>query len=129
MALPLSTPTTHERALGDGADVVICGPGTPEAMQSAIAAAARAGTIVMFTPFPPSVPVSIDPERLYFNDLRVVASYSCGPNDTRAALDLIATGTVTAEKVDATIVSIDEVPGVYRRFAEARMIKPIVAFA
>ena len=72
-------PDDARRALGDGADVVICGPGTPEAMQSAIAAAARAGTIVMFTPFPPSVPVSIDPERLYFNDLRVVASYSCGP--------------------------------------------------
>ena len=121
-------PDDARRALCDGADVVICGPGTAEAMQSAIAAAARAGTVVMFTPFQPGVPVSIDPEQMYFNDLRVVASYSCGPDDTRTALDLIAAGAVTAEKVDATIVSIDEVPDVYRRFAEAHMIKPIVAF-
>ncbi len=114
--------------LEDGADVVICGPGTAEAMRGAFETVAPAGTVVMFTPFPPDVPLSIEPERFYFNDLRVVASYSCGPDDTRAALDLIAEGVVTAEKVDATIVSIDEVPRVYRQFAQALMIKPIVAF-
>ncbi len=122
-------PDDARRTLGDGADVVICGPGTAEAMRRAVEAVAPAGTVVMFTPFPPDVSVSIDPERLYFNDLRVVASYSCGPNDTRAALDLIAKKIVTAEKVDATLVAIDEVPRAYRQFAQALMIKPIVAFS
>lgn len=122
-------PDDARRALGDGADVVICGPGTAEAMQRAVEAVGPAGTVVMFTPFPPGAPMSMDAERLYFKDLRVVASYSCGPNDTRAALDLIAKGVVTAEKVDATLVSLDEVPRVYRQFADALMIKPIVAFA
>ena len=98
-------------------------------MQSAIAAAAPGGTIVMFTPFPPDVPVSLDPRRLYFGDLRVVASYSCGPDDTRAALDLIAKGTVTAEKIGADLVSIDEVPRRLSALAPNRAsIKPIVAF-
>jgi L-iditol 2-dehydrogenase len=122
-------PGDAERALGHGADVVICGPGTAGAMHAAIAAAAPGGTVVMFTPFPPDVPVTIDPQRFYFGDLRVVASYSCGPNDTRAALDLIARGVVTAEKVDATLVRLEEVPRAYRDLAEARIIKPIVSFA
>lgn len=121
-------PDDARSALDDGADVVICGPGTAEAMRDAFETVAPAGTVVMFTPFPPDAPVSVEPERLYFNDLRVVASYSCGPDDTRAALNLIAAGIVTTQKVDATIVSIDEVPRVYRQFAQALMIKPIVAF-
>jgi L-iditol 2-dehydrogenase len=122
-------PDDTRSVLGDGADVVICGPGTAKAMQRAVEAGAPAGTVVMFTPFPPDVPVSIDPERLYFNDLSVVASYSCGPNDTRAALDLIAKGTVSAEKIDATLVSLADVPRAYRDLSESRIIKPIVAFA
>ena len=82
----------------------------------------------MFTPFPPDVPVTIDPERFYFGDLRVVASYSCGPDDTRASLDLIANGIVSAEKLGADLVGLDEVPSAYRKLAESRIIKPIVVF-
>lgn len=114
--------------LGRGADVVICGPGNSQAMQSAVQAVAPAGTVVMFTPFPPGEQVAIDSERLYFGDLRVVASYSCGPDDTRAALDLIATGTVTAEKVGADLVALEDVPRAYRELAESRIVKPIVIF-
>ena len=103
-------------------------PAAPQAMHGAIAAAAPAGTVVMFTPFPPDVPITIDPERFYFSDLRLVASYSCGPDDTRAALELIGKGIVTAEKIGATLVSLDEVPRAYRELAESRIVKPIVTF-
>ncbi len=122
-------PEQTARVLGAGADVVICGPGSPAAMQAAVEAAAPAGRIVMFTPFAPETPVSIDSQRLYFGDLRVIASYSCGPDDTRAALDLIARGVVGAEKVGAELVSLDDVPRAYRALATLRIIKPIVTFA
>jgi len=82
----------------------------------------------MFTPFPPDVPVTIDSAKLYFGDLRVVASYSCGPHDTKAALGLIANGTVTAEKLGATLVGIDDVPRAYRELAQSQIVKPIVVF-
>ena len=121
-------PDDARRMLGEGADVVICGPGTASAMCDAVASVAPAGTVVMFTPFPPDVPVTIDPERFYFGDLRVVASYSCGPDDTRASLDLIANGIVSAEKLGADLVGLDEVPSAYRKLAESRIIKPIVVF-
>lgn len=121
-------PDEVQGALREGADVVICGPGTDAAMRAAVDAAAPAGTVVMFTPFPPEVPVTIDSQRLYFGDLRIVASYSCGPDDTRAALDLIVNGVVTAQKVGADLIALDDVPRAYRDFARARMIKPIVTF-
>jgi L-iditol 2-dehydrogenase len=115
--------------LAAGAAVVICGPGTARAMDDAFEAVAPSGTVVMFTPFPPDVPLQIDAGRLYFGDLRVVGSYSAGPEDTRAALELIEQRVVSAEKVGATVVTLDEVPRAYRDLAEARIVKPIVSFA
>jgi L-iditol 2-dehydrogenase len=121
-------PDEVRRALPEGADVVICGPGTPSAMEAALDAAGPAGTIVMFTPFPPDVAVTLDSTRLYFGDLRVAGSYSCGPDDTRASLDLIARGVVSAAKLDATLIGLDELPRAYADLAQARIIKPIVTF-
>ena len=50
-------PDDVDRVLPGGADVVICGPGTAPAMKAACAAATGGGTVVMFTPFPPEVPI------------------------------------------------------------------------
>jgi L-iditol 2-dehydrogenase len=121
-------PQEASRELRCGADVVICGPGTPNAMHAAVEAAAPAGTVVMFTPFPPDVALAVDSQKIYFGDLRVVASYSCGPDDTVTALDAIAKGIVTAEKVAATFVGIDDVPHAYAQLAESQIVKPIVVF-
>ena len=66
--------------------------------------------------------------RFYFGDLRVVASYSCGPSDTREALSLIERGIVTAEKVGASLVALEDVPRAYRKLAQGRIVKPIVCF-
>ncbi|MGA8575846.1 MAG: alcohol dehydrogenase catalytic domain-containing protein [Candidatus Cybelea sp.] len=121
-------PDELRRALPGGADVVICGPGSAAAMQAAVEAVAPGGTIVMFTPFPPELAVTIDSQKMYFGDLRLVASYSCGPDDTRASLELIESGTVSAAKIGADLVSLDDVPRAYRQLAESKIIKPIVVF-
>jgi L-iditol 2-dehydrogenase len=121
-------PNEARERLSGGADVVVCGPATSEAMNHAFETVSLAGTVVMFTPFAPGVQVAVPPERFYFGDLRLVASYSCGPDDTRAALELIAGGVVTAEKIGATLIAIDDVPRAYRDFARTELIKPIVLF-
>lgn len=114
--------------LSKGADVTICGPGTPPALTAGVAATAPGGTIVLFTPFDPATPLELDAERFYFRDLRLVGSYSCGPDDTQAALALIGDKVVTAQKLDATLVSLDEAPRAYRDLAAGTIIKPIVTF-
>jgi len=114
--------------LPEGADVTICGPGTPAALAASVAATAPGGTIVLFTPFDPATPLELDAERFYFRDLRLVASYSCGPDDTHAALRLIADGIITAQKLEATLVSLDDAPRAYRDLAAGKIIKPIVTF-
>jgi L-iditol 2-dehydrogenase len=110
------------------ADVVICGPGTPTALRAALATARPGGTVVMFTPFDPADAMTIDAERFYFKDLRLIASYSCGPEDTRAALALIAGGIVCAGNVGAMTFPLDAVAEAHRALAQSRIVKPIVTF-
>ena len=111
-----------------GSDVVICGPGSPEALRDAFAAVAPGGTVVMFTPLEPGVPFTFDPNDLYFRDVRLVASYSCGPGDTREALDLISRGVVTAQRLGATLYPLEEAAAAYEALRASRILKPIVTF-
>jgi L-iditol 2-dehydrogenase len=86
------------RAATDGAmaDIVIVGPGTPAAIAGGIAAAASGGTVVEFTSTAPDAELTLRPYDLYFREINLVPSYSCGPNDTRHALALIEQGVLRA---------------------------------
>lgn len=128
MGLHAGDPSDAEYRTQIRADVVICCPSSAQALTMACEAAAPGGTVVMFTPLPPESTVLIDWERFYFKDLRLVASYSCGPNDTREALNMIARGSMRTELLHATLVTLDEVPSAYRDLAAARILKPIVVF-
>ena len=77
---------------GAGADVVIVGPGSTAAMDAAAGSVAPGGTIVLFTPLRPDERWELPVHDLYFKDVRVVHSYSAGPDDTREALALLETG-------------------------------------
>jgi L-iditol 2-dehydrogenase len=86
----------REITKGAMADVVIVGPGTVKALTAGLAAAARGATVVQFTATPPEEEMIIRPHDLYFNEVRIVPSYSCGPDDTRQALKLVERGVLTA---------------------------------
>jgi L-iditol 2-dehydrogenase len=77
---------------GEGADLVIVGPGSTDAMQSGLHAVARGGTIVLFTPMPPEARWPLDVHDVFFREITLVPSYSAGPNDTYAALELLRGG-------------------------------------
>lgn len=81
---------------GAMADVTIVGPGTSQALAAAIAATARGGTVVQFTATPPEEELVVRPHDLYFNEIRLIPSYSCGPDDTRQALELVERGVIAA---------------------------------
>ena len=86
----------REVTKGAMADVVIVGPGSVKVMTAGLAAAAKGATVVQFTATPPEEEMIIRPHDLYFNELRLIPSYSCGPDDTRQALKLVERGVLTA---------------------------------
>lgn len=77
---------------GEGADVVVVGPGSTDAMDEAVACVAPGGTILLFTPLPPDARWQMPAHDLYFKDVRIVNSYSAGPDDTREALRILEGG-------------------------------------
>jgi L-iditol 2-dehydrogenase len=111
------------------ADVVIVGPGSIEAMQAGLACAGKGSTVLLFTPAPPEVMLPVEPNKLYLNEISLVASYSCGPNDTREALTLVQRGVVSADKVVTDRFRIEETVLAYRAMAEAQdTIKALITF-
>ncbi|MEW6116105.1 MAG: zinc-binding dehydrogenase [Nitrospirota bacterium] len=114
---------------GRMADIVIVGPNSAAAMQQGIYAAAAGGTVVFFTPAKPDETLTLDPNYLYFKDISIVTSYSCGPDDTKEALRLINKGLVTAEKLVTHRFGINETAQAYKITAEARdSLKCLVTF-
>lgn len=86
----------REATRGEGADLVMVGPGSPEAMAEGIRCAGQGATVLWFMGPPPGTRLEVEPHHLYFNEIRLVSSYSCGPVDTREALELIEKGVLRA---------------------------------
>ena len=105
---------------GRGADIVIIGPNSIRAMEDGLQCTAPGGTAVFFTPAKPGENLTLDPNYLYFRDMNIVTSYSCGPDDTKKSLELIQKGIVTAHKLVTHRFGIEETEKAYRTVAEAK---------
>jgi L-iditol 2-dehydrogenase len=79
------------------ADFVVIGPGHPQVIRQALAYVRPGGTALLFTPTPVGVLTELDLHDLYFREVSLVPSYSCGPEDTHQAYDLLRTGRVSVD--------------------------------
>ena len=102
--------------------------GFDEAMQLGLRCAAKGGTVVLFTASKPDDTLTFSPNDLYFNEVRLIPSYSCGPNDTREALRLVQDGVIM--QFITHRFPFDQLHAAYRNAAEARdSLKTIIEFA
>jgi L-iditol 2-dehydrogenase len=75
---------------GRGFDFVFACPGKSAVVRAAADAVAPGGTLLLFTMTPPGEEIPLPGHDLYFREVSLVPSYSCGPDDTREALALLA---------------------------------------
>jgi len=127
-AAPLDEQVRHATE-GEGAEIVIVGPATNEALKIGLASAARGGTVVQFMGTPPQSHLMLATHDLYFREIKLVPSYSCGPTDTRAALGYISKKIIAAQHVVTHEYSLEEAAYAYRVAAENKdAIKTMVLF-
>src|SRR5262249_28194307 len=88
----------REATEGEMAYVVIGVPGTGKEKGSRIAAASKGDRVIQFTATPTEEEMIVRPHDLYFNETRLVPSYSCGPEETRASLQLVEQGVISASE-------------------------------
>jgi L-iditol 2-dehydrogenase len=111
------------------ADLVIVGPNSAEAMQDGLKSTGAGGTVLFFAPAKPDERLIIDPNYLYFKDINIVTSYSCGPVETREALTLIKEGVVSAEKLVTHRFPIEKTAEAFMLTAEAKeSLKVVITF-
>lgn len=114
---------------GEMADIVIVGPPKPEVMQLGIECAGKGSTVVFFMGSSPGEMMTVEPYHLYFNEITLVSSYSCGPYDTREALDIIARGIITADKVVTDRFPIEETAKAFSLMAQVGdTLKSLIVF-
>jgi L-iditol 2-dehydrogenase len=114
---------------GAMADVVIVGPGTSKAISAGIAAAGKGATVVQFTSTPPGEELTVNPYDLYFNETRLVPSYSCGPDETREALSLVERGVIKATELVTHQFPLGQITEAFATAQKPESLKVIVTFA
>ncbi len=123
------TPEEAGRSLDQAADFVVIGPGNPEVIRQAMAYVRDAGAACLFTPTATGVTTGLDLGELYFREVSLIPSYSCGPDDTRLAYDLLRSGRVRTEGLVThrfPLVAAQEAFDTARRGGEA--LKVLVTF-
>jgi len=114
---------------GKGPEIVIVGPGYVEVIQQAIDIVSAGGTVLIFTPVNPGSRLQLDINQIYFKDISLVPSYSCGPEDTKQALEHIYNGHIDSSLVITHTFPVDKAPEAYRLVSQAdASLKVIVTF-
>jgi L-iditol 2-dehydrogenase len=131
-AIPIPADATEEAVQqvrhltgGEGAAIVVVGPGTPDALELGMQLVAPDGGVVLFTPAPPEVRYPLDWHTLYFREVRLVPSYSAGPSEMRHALRLLELG-LPVEKLITHRLPLNRVPEGYTLLRRAEALKVIV---
>jgi len=81
------------------ADFVVIGPGHPDIIVNSLDYVRPGGTALLFTPTPTATLTALDLGELYFREVSLVPSYSCGPADTRLACRWLQDGLVHPERL------------------------------
>jgi L-iditol 2-dehydrogenase len=114
---------------GEMAELVIVGPNSADAMSQGIRCVRPGGQVLLFTPAKPGEKLVIDPNHLYFNDVNVITSYSCGPTDTADAFELIKNDVISAEMVVTHRFPVEKSEEAFRLTASAGdSLKCIIVF-
>lgn len=121
-------PQVREITKGAMADVVIVGPGTSKAISAGIAASGKGATVVQFTATPPDDELLVKPHDLYFNETRLVPSYSCGPEETREALALVEHGVINARDLVTHSFPLTQITEAFATAQKPESLKVIVTF-
>jgi L-iditol 2-dehydrogenase len=84
---------------GRGADVVIVTAPNVKAIEESVSICRKGGTLCLFAPTKPEEQARLSPHRLFFNEIRIVPSYSTSHLETRTALQLISSGRIKAKEL------------------------------
>jgi L-iditol 2-dehydrogenase len=115
---------------GLGADSAICANPVAATHQQAVAAVRKRGTVVLFGGLPKVDPMTeLDANRIHYDEIRVVGSFSYHPEYHRRALRLLERGQVDPAAIVTHTYPLAQVDTVFRTVAAGEALKVMVEIA
>ena len=112
---------------GLGVHVAVTACPSPEAQMEALALVRNRGLVNFFGGLPRGTPpLSVDSNRIHYKELLVTGSHGCVPRHHKAALDLIAAGSVKVDDLITHHFPLDEVLAAFRAAEDRAGLKVIV---
>jgi L-iditol 2-dehydrogenase len=93
---------------GEPVDVAVACTPRPDAIRAAADALDAGGRLLVYAPPAPGTPLDVDAGELFLRELTVTASWSAGPADMRASLDLLQSGAVRPLELVGLRVGLEE---------------------
>lgn len=122
----LDAASVHAAFGGHLADQVFVCTHAPTAIAESIHMAAPAGVVQLFAVPEPGHTVPIDFGAIFFREVSIQSTYSAGPNDTRAALAMIADGHIDPDSVITHRVGLSDAAQAYELARSGEAIKVVV---
>lgn len=112
-----------------GMDKVMVSVGQAEVAEKALALVRRGGAINFFAGLPSGSRVSIDPNRIHYDEIALFGTFGFAPSHFKRAVDGLASGALDVTGLITRTVRLDELEGAFVEIAAYRGIKTVVVFA
>ena len=111
---------------GRGTDLVVVTAPSVKAYIEALRVCRKGGTVCVFAPTSPNDKIEVSPNRLFFNELKIVPSYSTSHVETRMALQLILQGVIDTKKLITHRFPLEKIDGAFKTAKESKECLKIV---
>ena len=115
--------TVRELTAGWGADVVIEATGVPSVWETAIACGRPGATINLFGGCPKDTTITVNTEKLHYSELTLKGVFHNTPEYVKAALLLIASGTIPFDLLISEHRSLQDLEQVFMDMKARKVIK------
>jgi L-iditol 2-dehydrogenase len=103
-------------------DMVIEATGRPEVWQQAIQMVRRGGTVNLFGGCPSGTSISLDTNRLHYDQITIKSSFHHRPSTICQALDAISFGTIKPKQFISDQKSLHELPMLFTSMIESKKV-------
>lgn len=112
----------------DGFDVIIEATGVPAVAEKGIPMLADTGTFVTFGAYPLHSTIKVDPQQIYYRDLKIIGSYAL-QKTMQQSIAMIREQKINLRALIGREITLDEMPEVFNDFIEGKTVnKTVVVF-
>lgn len=111
-----------------GADKVIVSVGAPKVAEAAVSYVQKGGILNVYAGMPKDDPVSVDLNRIHYDEIRLVGTFGLAPAHFQKALDLLAQRRVNIEGIISGSIALEDFDQAIDDLKSYRAVKYVVEF-